>query len=56
MYLLGLGGGGRGVVSTVSDSRIISFFLRSFALDLGTFVALGFLVFGDCDFFDVLNV
>jgi len=53
-YLLGFEGGGREVVSTVSASRITSFFLRSFALDLGTLVALGFFIFGDCDFF-VLN-
>jgi len=50
-YLLGFEGGGREVVSA---SRLTSFFLRSFALDLGTLVALGFFIFGDCDFF-VLN-
>lgn len=50
-YLLGFEGGGREVDSTVSASRITSFFLRSFALDLGTLVALGFFIFGDCDFF-----
>lgn len=52
-YLLGFEGGGR-EVSTVSASKITSFFFRSFALDLGTLVALGFFIFGDCDFF-VLN-
>lgn len=49
-YLLGLGG-----VSTVSTSGIFSFFFRSFALVLGTLIALGFLVFVDCDFFDDLK-
>jgi len=51
IYLLGLGG-----VSTTSASGIISFFLRSFALFLGTLIALGFFVFGDCDFFGVLKI
>lgn len=59
IYLLGLGGGGGGgggEVSTVSTaSGIVTFFFRSFALVLGTLIALGFFVLGDCDFFDALE-
>lgn len=52
------GGGGEGRASTISASRltsVLTFFFRSLALVLGTFTALGFFVFGDCVFFDVLK-